>query len=105
MLIRACSKSFGNNLDSSTKLEIPFVNVVVLGEAVGTVSDENGVFDVELAEQIGYDSLIFSCLGYHPDTVLIEFLSQKKNNRIFLLSSNHQLPLVEVLAKHYRKKC
>lgn len=97
-------KLSGTILDKSTGKEIAFVNVVLPGSKVGSVSDENGVFDLELAQQIGSDSLIFSCLGYHPDTISIELLSQKKNNRIFLQSMHHELPLVEVLPKDYRKK-
>lgn len=56
------TKIRGKLTDKSTKETVPFVNVVLRGTTVGTVSDFNGSFFIET--KAVSDSIILSCLGY-----------------------------------------
>ncbi len=53
----------GKVYDLETKEPLPFVNVQIIGEAIGTVSDENGYFIIKELCKKEYD-LVFSFVGY-----------------------------------------
>ncbi len=53
-------------VDGTTKEVLPFVNIGIIGKGIGTVSDEEGVFHLEIntAYYSERDSLLFSSMGY-----------------------------------------
>ena len=61
------SQNFGNItgkiIDASTREVIPYVNVLVVGTNIGTVSNENGEFNINNVP-LGYVSIQVSYLGY-----------------------------------------
>lgn len=50
---------------------LPGVNIVLKGESVGTITDENGIFTFPKALSSG-DVLVFSFLGYEKQEVKID---------------------------------
>ncbi len=58
----------GMVVDAHTGEPIPYVNIGVVEKGIGTVSDEAGIFTLELdSERIGSNDIIqFSSLGYSP---------------------------------------
>ena len=52
-------------IDAETKQAIPYVNIGVFQKNIGTVSDENGKFELKFSgNSIATDSIVFSHLGY-----------------------------------------
>ncbi len=58
-------------LDSLTKKPIEFVNVGILSKGIGTVTDENGFFHLNIADSLKYNVLKISCIGYESKTTPI----------------------------------
>ena len=63
------TKVRGRIIDTKTKENIPFVNLIFVGTSTGTVSDFEGIFFLETDEKV--DSLFISCLGYKNKTISI----------------------------------
>ena len=63
------TKVRGSIIDTKTKENIPFVNLIFVGTSTGTVSDFEGIFFLETDEKV--DSLFISCLGYKNKTISI----------------------------------
>lgn len=59
------TKVKGRIIDAETKQAIPYVNIGVFQKNIGTVSDENGKFELKFSgNSIATDSIVFSHLGY-----------------------------------------
>jgi TonB family protein len=52
----------GAIMDESDKKPIPGVNIVIIGKTIGTISDVDGRFALQISEG---DSILFSYVGYH----------------------------------------
>lgn len=61
-------------LDSLTKKPIEFVNVGVLSKGMGTVTDENGFFQLNLPDSLKENELKISCIGYESKKISIKKL-------------------------------
>lgn len=68
----------GQLIDEGTQNPLPYVNIGLIDENIGTVSDRQGYFELDLnAEQFKKSILQFSMLGYETKTFLLEdFLKQ-----------------------------
>jgi len=68
----------GSLIDKTTKETLPYVNIGVIGKNLGTVSDINGNFKIELPKQHDNDTLRISMIGYETlDFIASDF--KKKN--------------------------
>ncbi len=54
---------------AATGERLPSVNVTIPGTTIGTNTDPNGSYALQLPQQ--YQSLTFSYLGYRPETRLV----------------------------------
>lgn len=89
------TKIMGTVRDSMTKEPIPFVNIVVKGTLLGTLTDFKGQYSLEF--KVPADSLRASLLGYRPLTRKID----KNHFQVIdfvLQESNYNLPEVVI---HY----
>ncbi len=68
-LIAQTTKIRGKIIEKNSNEAVPFVNIVLKGTTAGTVTDFNGEYFIE-TKAIA-DSVVFSCLGYHPVTLPI----------------------------------
>lgn len=68
-------------IDAETKEAVPFSSVYILGESIGTITNENGDFQLNIPNQYWRDSLTVSHIGFHnfygvvddlPDQLTIE---------------------------------
>lgn len=79
-------------VDSLTQQPIPYINIWVAGESIGTTSDENGQF---VLKNINHQkNIIFSGIGYQT----VETTLQTGNNKIVLAPQNIELATVIVSA-------
>lgn len=65
----------GNVKDQKTNKALPFVNVGIVGQSVGTVTDTAGNFTIQLAEH-DTDSLRISMIGYYPQSFLVSAIKK-----------------------------
>uniref|UniRef100_UPI00227C7FC7 SusC/RagA family TonB-linked outer membrane protein n=1 Tax=Algoriphagus sp. PAP.12 TaxID=2996678 RepID=UPI00227C7FC7 len=89
----------GTVLDSQSQEPIPGASVLLKGTVKGTVSDENGDFELSIPD--GNQVLIVSYLGYKSKELEL-LLPYPGNLRIDLLAMDIQLGGVEVLATGYQ---
>lgn len=56
----------GRATDARTGQPLPFVNIGVVGKALGTVSNEQGQYELAFQESLASDTVRVSYLGYQP---------------------------------------
>lgn len=56
----------GRVTDAKTGQSLPFVNIGVVGRALGTVSNEQGQYELAFREKLADDTVRVSYLGYRP---------------------------------------
>ena len=56
----------GRVTDATTGQALPFVNIGVVGQALGTVSNEQGQYGLAFQEKLADDTVRVSYLGYRP---------------------------------------
>ena len=64
----------GQVVDSDSLNPVPYVNIGIIGKNIGTVSNLQGNFSIELSDNFFNDSLRISCIGYESRTYLISNL-------------------------------
>ena len=89
--------------DADTKMPLPFVNIGIIGEGIGTISDSNGYFIMELPTKSLGDDLTFSYMGYKSQKINIIDLRDSLN-KIFLKESTIVLNEVSVYSNKIKTK-
>lgn len=90
---------------SKTKEKLAYVNIGVLNKDWGTVSDREGLFELELNETYVNDTLRISMVGYKPEMVLVKTLMNKKGGyQVILEEEISELNEVVVTAKKWKFK-
>lgn len=71
----------GTIQDASSGEPLAYVNIGVVGKDVGTVSDANGHFQLDIEEQYNKDELKISMVGYRPQSFTVaDFRKQLNDN-------------------------
>lgn len=85
---------------------LPYVNIGVINKGVGTVTSENGQFELSILKHYDSDSLKISMIGYTSQTFLVKnFITKiKANNIIYLEERFEQLDEVILTNKKMRTK-
>ena len=91
----------GRIIDEDTKLVIPYVNIGIPHRNLGTVSDKNGDFSLDI-RSFDNDTLRISCIGYHPITIPLKQWTKKL--LITLAPQKGQLNEVVIDGKPLKKK-
>ncbi len=92
-LFAQVTKIMGSVHDSATKEAIPFVNIIIPGTTIGTLTDFNGNFDLEFKQQA--DSIRAFLIGYGQITKSIQ-RNQFQTIDFGLLPQNLNLPEVTI---------
>jgi len=93
----------GKVLSTSTNAGIGFVNVVIVGKNIGTVSDEDGNFTIEHVNLFDSDSLRFSIIGYESKNLSVLQFKEDSVKKVFLDLKIYKLLEVNVVHKKGRK--
>lgn len=83
---------------------IEFVNVGVVFKNVGTVSDINGRYSINIEGQSVTDTIKFSIIGYDSFSISIGEFKKLENKTIFLAKKVYKLKEVEVKARLLKQK-
>ncbi len=70
---------------------IEYVNIGVPLKNIGTVCDLNGNYTIDLTNQSGSDSLVFSCIGFETYSITIKEFKGLLENTIFLEKNIYKL--------------
>lgn len=94
----------GKVLNYENNAPLSYVNIGIKNKAAGTVSNENGAFELILNDKVSQkDTLFFSYVGFRPEKYLISELKEK-NNIIILQAENTKLDEVVLSAKKVKLK-
>ncbi|MBO2030268.1 carboxypeptidase-like regulatory domain-containing protein [Siccationidurans ginsengisoli] len=69
----------GRMTDARTGQPLPFVNIGVVGKALGTVSNEQGQYGLAFREPLAADTVRVSYLGYQPRLLTLRQLQGQPN--------------------------
>lgn len=71
----------GHVNDQSSGEPIPYVNIGIMDQNIGTVSNDKGQFGIELNDIEDNDTLFISCIGYERKTYLISDFKNSFRNK------------------------
>ncbi len=91
-------------IDKTTGQPIPFVSIGIIGKSIGTLTDENGNFEVKLYENQKKDSLKIYTIGYKPIVFLVSDFMKEVNQKISLENLPTQLEEVTIRPKKVKYK-
>ncbi|MEX0273095.1 MAG: carboxypeptidase-like regulatory domain-containing protein [Flavobacteriaceae bacterium] len=83
---------------------LPYVNIGVLGKSMGTVSDEDGMFELVLYRENEADSIRISMIGYQHQTYLVRDFIQGLNHKGTLYMEERFEELSEVVVTPEKRK-
>lgn len=102
--IVTAQKYEGTVIDSLTNKAIEYVNIGVIGKGVGTTSDANGLYALQLDEVYDNDSLRFSSIGYESRCFKVKDFKAAKQTHIKLQQRIGTIAEVLVFPKEYKRK-
>lgn len=96
----------GTIIDAKTKKEIAYANVGIVGEGIGTVTNTNGRFSLNIAKEYKDSRLRISTLGYKSqDFNISNFNKIDKGNTVILLEEEfEELREITLNSKKYKFK-
>ncbi|MBE2247845.1 MAG: carboxypeptidase-like regulatory domain-containing protein [Candidatus Competibacteraceae bacterium] len=83
----------GQVIEKSTKQPVPFADVIFSGTTIGTITDENGYFNITTTKQV--KKIRASFLGYKPNEIPIEY-GKKQEVIIDLEEDGIELTAIEI---------
>jgi hypothetical protein len=89
----------GQIIDNLTKKPVPFANIYYPISSIGTSSDENGYFKLQVLStgMSNFDSLSISCVGYKTKKIDVQSITGNHNSKIYLMPQ--PIELAEVIIK------
>lgn len=74
----------GKIIDANNKESVPFANIGIEGKAIGTVSNEQGTFELHLPFKYQQEQLSISCIGYETYSTAITDIPNRQAFNVFL---------------------
>ncbi|MGZ3754675.1 MAG: carboxypeptidase-like regulatory domain-containing protein [Mucilaginibacter sp.] len=94
----------GDVKDAKTGEKLPFVNVGIVGKGVGTVTDNDGGFNISVGNN-ATDSLKLSMIGYQPQLFAIgDIIKHTESLEVKLIPTNKQLKEVKITNHKYQQR-
>lgn len=91
----------GRVIDSNSKEALEYVSLGILNTRIGSISDENGDFRIELGNLPPTNVLRVSMIGYESQTFALGDLSE---NQHLIELVRTPIPLEEVIVKPYKEE-
>ncbi|WP_299901418.1 carboxypeptidase-like regulatory domain-containing protein [uncultured Aquimarina sp.] len=89
--------------DKETKDPLPFTNVLLENTSIGTITNEDGKFELTFSKKYASSSVIFSFVGYENNSIPVKKL-KSPTQKIFLKSISTSLDEIVVTAKNKYKE-
>ncbi len=90
-------------LDKKTEEPLPFTNVIVRGTSIGTITNEEGFFELTISAKYKKSNLIFSFVGYKNASIPIKLFSSN-DKYVYLETESNSLEEVVLIAKNKYKE-
>ncbi len=95
----------GTIVDRKSNQPLPYVNIGILNQEVGTVSDTLGNFELTVEESLKNDTLRISSIGYHPVEILVKDIWQTEDKLLIELEEQiSALDEIVLTAKAIKKR-
>ena len=96
----------GKVLDSKTKEPISFTNIGILGKGIGTVTNEDGTFELNISKSNADDIIRFSYIGYNSHSFTNSQYQKQYSDItiVYLTESNYNLNEVVIRPKEFKSK-
>ncbi|MEJ8804430.1 carboxypeptidase-like regulatory domain-containing protein [Pontibacter sp. H249] len=91
----------GITVDASNHTPVPFISLGLKGTDLGTVSNNNGEFELFVAEKHAADTVVISMVGYREFRYTVKDLAQllKANSHLAMVAATYTLNEVEVTSQ------
>jgi hypothetical protein len=89
----------GKVIDSESKKPVAFASVGIQGKSLGTITNEEGEFDLHLPEGLRTHRLFITCMGYEGFALPVNQWDVTTRKIVELKPATYQLAEVEVQAK------
>jgi hypothetical protein len=86
----------GKVISSETGSGVGYVNIGLIGKNLGTVSDQNGNFKIDLSRAVDNDSIRFSMIGFGSKTLPVSQFRGDSLKNIYLTPLDYIMPEIEV---------
>ncbi len=86
-------------MDARTKNPIPYVNIGIAGKNIGTVSDEQGNFVLEIKSKAEEEAVTISAIGY--ETVIVSTDELSRDGTLALKPISYSMDEVEIKATKF----
>lgn len=94
----------GKVIDSKSNVPIEFVNIGIIGKNIGTISDIDGNYKINIDSVFDNDSLLVSCIGYFSHLVKIADYKKLNNWNIKLQEKIFELDEIVINPKSFKKR-
>lgn len=94
----------GTVINEKNKQPVAYVNIGIAGKNIGTVSDFEGKFKLDVAPEFDNDSLLFSCIGFSSYSIKIADFKNQKPTYILMNARVQELKEVIVRPRVYKEK-
>ena len=95
--IQAQQLVFGQIHDAEFNTPLPYVNIGIPDQGIGTVSDEEGYYQLEIPDHLLNESLLFSMVGFASEERSIASLEQGQEKLLSLKMQPQVTALTEVV--------
>jgi len=90
--------------ETNSKIPVAYVNIGIVGKDIGTVSDQNGKYTLQINPAYYSDTLKFSCIGYHTYSVKVSDFVKKNDANVKLEKKVYNLTSVVIRPKTLKQK-
>lgn len=97
-------QEYSGKVENTDCTPIEFVNIGIPLKSIGTVSDLNGDYTIDLTNQSDSDSLKFSCIGFKPYSINVKEFKRLKEKTITLKKEIYSIDEVIVMSKRIKDK-
>jgi hypothetical protein len=94
----------GTVFEKNSDMPVEYVNIGIVGKNVGTVSDRNGKYTLQINPEYKNDTLRFSSIGYHSYSVKVSDFINLNNGNVRLEKRLYDLTEVIVRPKKVKQK-
>ena len=90
--------------ENNSETPVEYVNIGIVGKNVGTVSDQNGKYSLQINPENHNDSLKFSCIGFIPYIVKVSDFIRLSNGNVGLERKSYDITELVVRSKKLKQK-
>ena len=89
----------GRLLEAGSEKVIPFANIGIVNTTIGSLSNEDGSFSIEIPETYVNQSILFASLGYESKNFNVEDLVGQQELRIELVPKSIELQPITLISE------